>query len=57
MISSRKRELAGSHIAKDMSILSQAKAMFGFIRLLKGWKDLFAKLVSSTIEPWNLHKI
>ena len=49
----RKRKLAGSHIAKDMSKHSQAKAMLGFIRLLRGWKGLFAKIVSSTIEPWT----
>ena len=51
--SPRKRKLAGSHIAKDMSKLSQAKAMFGFIRLPRGWKGLFAKLVRSTIKPWT----
>ena len=51
--SPRKRKLSGSHIAKDMSKLSQAKAMFGFIRLPKGWKDLFAKIVNSDIELWT----
>ena len=36
-----------------MSKLSQAKAMFGFIRLPRGWKGLFSKVVSSIIEPWT----
>ena len=53
MISLRKRKLVGSQIAKDISELSQAKSMFGFIRLPKGWKGLFSRLVSSTIELWT----
>ena len=36
-----------------MSELGQAKAMFGFIRLPKGWKGLVSNLVSSTIELWT----
>ena len=53
MIPQGKGNEAGSLIAKDMSKLSQSKAMFGFIRLARGWKGLFAKLVSSTIELWT----
>ena len=40
MISIRnKGTLAGSHIAKDISKFSQAKTAFGFIRMLRRWKD------------------
>ena len=53
MIPQGKGNQAGSHIAKYISKLSQAKAMFGFIRLPRKWKGLFAKLVSSTIELWT----
>ena len=48
-----KGTLADSHIAKDTSKFSQVKLQFGFIRLLKSWKGLIAKLVSSTTELWT----
>ena len=51
--SPRERKLAGSHRVEYMSKLIQTKVMFGFIGLPRGWKGLFAKLVSSTIEPWT----
>ena len=34
-----KGTIVGSHIAKDISKFSQAKTTFGFIRLLRRWKD------------------
>ena len=36
-----------------MSKITQVESMFGFIRLPRGWKGLFAKIASSTIEPWT----
>ena len=48
-----KGTLADSHIAKDISKFSQDKLQFGFIKLLRRWKGLIAKLVSSTIELWT----
>ena len=47
--SPRKRKLRRLTHNQYMSKISQAKAMFGFIKLPRGWKDLFSKLVSSTI--------
>ena len=49
--------LEGSHVAKDISKLSQAKTTFGFIRIPRRWESWTAKLVSSTIELWHLHQI